>query len=111
MRMALATVSGFSTRLPSTSGAAPAAWKPKSCGAAPASTKPFQYAVTLPALPTGMQSSVGPVAAEVLDQLERRRLLPLQAELVDRVDQRDRVALDELAHERRAPGRSCRAAR
>ena len=55
--MALATVSGFSTGAPCTSGAAPSAWKPNSRGAAPISLKPFQYAVTLPALPTGMQSA------------------------------------------------------
>src|SRR4051794_1320369 len=37
MRIALATVSGFSTGLPCTSGAAPAAWKPSIRGAAPIS--------------------------------------------------------------------------
>ena len=78
MRIALATVSGFSTRWPSTSGAAPAAWKPNSRGEAPASLKPFQYAVTLPALPTGMQSRSGPRLVEVLDELERRGLLALE---------------------------------
>ena len=38
--------------------------------------------------------------AERVEHLERGRLLALQAERVDAVDERDRVALDELAHER-----------
>ena len=42
MRIALATVSGFSTRCPVTSGAAPCAWKPYIAGAVPDSTKPRQ---------------------------------------------------------------------
>src|SRR3954469_6381833 len=57
MRMALATVSGLSTGAPWTSGAAPAAWKPSMRGDSPASRKPFQYAVMLPALPTGMHNA------------------------------------------------------
>ena len=57
IRIALATVSGFATGAPCTSGAAPSAWKPNSRGRAPISTKPLLYAVTLPALPTGMQSA------------------------------------------------------
>ena len=52
----------------------------------------------LPALPTGMHSASS--SSELLDQLEGRRLLALDAELVDRVDERDRVALDQLADER-----------
>src|SRR4051794_1897415 len=66
MRIALATVSGFSTRRPSTSGAAPSAWKPSIFGAEPDSRKPFQYAVMLPALPTGMHSpSISPIASSI----------------------------------------------
>ena len=42
IRIALATVSGFATGLPCTSGAAPSAWKPNIRGAAPISWKPFQ---------------------------------------------------------------------
>ena len=42
IRIALATVSGLSTRSPSTSGAAPAAWNPYIRGDDPASVKPFQ---------------------------------------------------------------------
>ena len=42
IRIALATVSGCSTGLPCTSGAAPAAWKPSIRGLAPASRNPFQ---------------------------------------------------------------------
>src|SRR5579871_3653549 len=51
MRMAEATVAGLATGLPSTMGAAPAAWKPNMRGsvlvtpAAWYSLKPFQYAV------------------------------------------------------------------
>ena len=51
----------------------------------------------LPALPTGMHSCVELV--QRLDQLEGGGLLALQAQRVDRVDQRDRVAAGELAHE------------
>ena len=54
-----ATVSGFSTTRPSTSGAAPAAWYPCSTGAVPYSWNPFHQAVTLPALPTGMHRTSG----------------------------------------------------
>ena len=57
IRIALATVSGCSTRSPRTSGAAPAAWKPSIRGARPSSWKPFQYAVTFPAFPTGIDSA------------------------------------------------------
>ena len=69
MRMAVATVSGWSTGWPRTIGAAPAAWNPHILGrlvatgsrispASPAvgeaySVYPFQYAVMLPAFPTG----------------------------------------------------------
>ena len=42
MRIALATVSGFSTGAPWTRGAAPAAWKPSMRGDSPDSRKPFQ---------------------------------------------------------------------
>ena len=42
IRIALATVSGCSIGWPSTSGAAPAAWKPSIRGAAPTSLKPRQ---------------------------------------------------------------------
>ena len=50
----------------------------------------------LPALPTGQAVDVGGVAERV-DDLERRRLLALDARRVDRVDQLDRVGLGELA--------------
>ncbi len=99
IRIALAIVSGLAIGCPSTSGAAPAAWKPNSRGATSSSPNPRHQAVTLPALPTGMQSASGR-AAEVLDDLERRRLLTLEPEGVDRVDERDRVLVAELAHER-----------
>ena len=44
----------------------------------------------LPALPTGMQSASSS-SSERLGELERGRLLALDPELVDRVDQRDRM--------------------
>ena len=53
----------------------------------------------LPALPTGMQSASG-ASPEVVAHLEGAGLLPLQAVRVERVDQRDRMALDQLAHRR-----------
>ena len=52
----------------------------------------------LPALPTGMQSASSS-AVERLGDLERGGLLPLDAELVDRVDERDRVLVGEFAYE------------
>ena len=60
-RMAEATVSGVSMGCPFTMAAAPSASKPIIFGGAPihsircASWKPIQYAVILPALPTGMK--------------------------------------------------------
>ena len=42
IRIALATVSGCAIGLPSTSGAAPAAWKPHIRGLYPSSWNPFQ---------------------------------------------------------------------
>ena len=95
IRIALATVSGFSTGWPSTSGAAPSAWKPSIFGAC---------ADLLEALP--VRGDVPGVAdrdaqpvdlAELLVDLERGGLLTLDPERVDRVDQRDRVAAGELA--------------
>ena len=101
IRIALATVSGCSTGAPWTSGAAPAAWKPNII-ATPREPgqffEPRQYAVMLPALPTGMQSASSS-PAERFDELERAGLLSLDPEVVDRVDQRDRVAVGELADE------------
>src|SRR3712207_8374816 len=44
----------------------------------------------VPGVADGDAEQVRPLAVEVLDELERRGLLALQAELVDRVDQRDR---------------------
>ena len=52
----------------------------------------------LPALPTGMQSASSS-PAERLGDLEGGRLLTLDAELVDRVDERDRMLLGDCAHE------------
>ena len=52
----------------------------------------------LPPLPTGSETQSG-VAAELLEHLERRRLLTLEPVRVDRVQERERAALDELAHE------------
>src|SRR5205823_12267336 len=40
------------------------------------------------------------LALQRLDDLERSRLLALDAELVDRVDQRDGLRTGELAHQR-----------
>src|SRR5213596_2322448 len=39
------------------------------------------------------------VSFQVLVQLERSRLLPFDAELVDRVDEHDRMRVGELAHQ------------
>ena len=52
----------------------------------------------LPALPTGQAVDVGRVAEDV-DDLEGGGLLPLDPGRVDRVDQRDRVVLGQLAGE------------
>ena len=52
----------------------------------------------LPALPTGMQCTVGRVAEHV-DDLERGRLLALDAHRVHRVDDLDAGPLAELAHD------------
>ena len=111
MRIALATVSGFATGAPWTSGAAPSACKPSIRGA--------RRRASCEALPVGgdvarvadRDAAARRARAELLEDLERRGLLPLEAERVDGVDERDRMVLGELAHERRAPGRSCRAAR
>ena len=51
----------------------------------------------LPALPTGTKSASS--APELVEDLERRRLLALEPERVDRVDERDRMALPQLADE------------
>src|SRR4029078_8445184 len=65
IRIAVATVSGLSTGRPSTSGAAPSAWNPNIRGgaddrpAAAYSTNPAQYALMLPALPTGIARMSG----------------------------------------------------
>ena len=64
----------------------------------------------LPALPTGMQSA-SRSSAELLDELEGRRLLALEPERVDGVDERDRVVVRTARAPAPAPGRSCRAAR
>ncbi|CAL9312054.1 hypothetical protein SUDANB135_04879 [Streptomyces sp. SudanB135_2055] len=59
MRMAVAMVDGSLTTSPRTIGALPEAWKPHMRGvleltaSAAYSLYPFQYAVMLPALPTG----------------------------------------------------------
>ena len=112
IRMAVAMVSGSSTGWPSTIGAAPAAWKPHICGvrvATGASSSPPSPGVAVAysrvALPVGRDVAgvadrqhvdVGRVAERV-DDLERRRLLALDAGRVDRVDQLDGVGLGELA--------------
>src|SRR6202022_2991807 len=60
MRMAVATVSGWGTGTPDTSGAAPDAWNPSITGLwPPSSQKPRQYALMLPALPTGRATASG----------------------------------------------------
>src|SRR5882724_3524468 len=60
MRMAVATVSGWGTGTPDTSGAAPDAWKPSIAGLwPPSSQKPRQYALMLPAFPTGRATASG----------------------------------------------------
>ena len=51
----------------------------------------------MPALPTGMHSAS--ISPELVEDLERRGLLALQPERVDRVHERDRAPLRELAHE------------
>ena len=65
----------------------------------------------LPALPTGMQSaSSGRSGPSSSSELERRGLLALEPERVDAVDQRDRVALGQLAHELSASSKLPRSA-
>ena len=51
-----------------------------------------------PPLPTGSETHSG-VLAELLEHLERRRLLALEPVRVHRVQERERAPLDELAHE------------
>jgi hypothetical protein len=80
IRIAVAIVSGSSIGWPLTRGAAPAAWKPHmtgslvagpgwslTAGSAEYSRYPFQYAVMLPALPTGRQwiSGASPSASTI----------------------------------------------
>ena len=73
IRIAVAMVDGSGTTAPLTIGAAPEAWNPYIFGvlvALPASTSsvyPIQYAVMLPALPTGRQwmSGASPSAATI----------------------------------------------
>ena len=73
--IAVAIVDGLATGAPSTIGAAPAAWKPHIRGVLEAmpsaaySVKPFQYAVMLPALPTGRQwmSGASPSTSTISD--------------------------------------------
>ena len=96
IRIAVAIVSGCSTGWPSTSGAAPAAWKPDIRGSA--SIEPGG-AVVAEAHPVG--ADVAGVAdrdreevgrpPQVLADLERGGLLALEPVRVDRVDERDRV--------------------
>ena len=97
MRIALATVSGFSTG---------AAVDQRRGALGLEAEHPRRRAGLLEALPVG--GDVAGVAdrdaqrvelAELLDDLERRGLLALEPERVDRVDERDRVARRELAHE------------
>jgi hypothetical protein len=111
IRIAVAIVSGSSTGWPRTIGAAPAAWKPHIRGVRRHGAKPrrepraVSRGILLVALPVG--GDVAGVAdrqavdvrgvAEGVDDLEGRRLLPLDAGGVDRVDQLDRVGLGELA--------------
>src|SRR5690606_26282937 len=65
MRIAVATVSGWATGSPRTSGAAPSAWTPSIRGSLvlePRSAyrrNPSQYAVMLPPLPTGSATTSG----------------------------------------------------
>jgi hypothetical protein len=66
IRIALATVSGDATGAPCTSGAAPSACQPSIRGREPTSENPVQYAVMLPALPTGMASaSISPISSTI----------------------------------------------
>ena len=98
IRMAVAIVSGCSIRWPTTSGAAPAAWKPHIRGVV---ADEAGRAVLAEARPVGADvagvadrdgEDVGR-AAEVVADLEGGGLLALEAERVDRVDQRDRVVV------------------
>src|SRR5256714_1821971 len=76
MRIAVAMVCGPGTPAPLTIGAAPDAWNPYifgRCVALPASTSsvyPIQYAVMLPALPTGRQwmSGASPSASTISNE-------------------------------------------
>ncbi len=53
----------------------------------------------MPALPTGRHSQIRRAAQPVTD-LKRGRLLPFQPVRVERVDQRDRLLLGDLHHQR-----------
>ncbi len=89
----LATVRGSSTGRPLTRGAAPAAWPPSMRGrrvhrpSAKYSRNPRQYAVMLPALPTGMASTSG-ASSQLVDDLEGGGLGPCCGRPVDQGDAR-----------------------
>ena len=76
MRIAVAMVSGCRTGSPSTSGAAPCACHPSmrgrrvACPRVSYSAYPLQYAVMLPALPTGRQwtSGASPSASTISNE-------------------------------------------
>ena len=85
--------------MPCTSGAAPAAWKPNIRGAAPISLEAAPVGGDVAGVADGDAERVE-VAFEVLVDLEGGRLLAFDAELVDGVDERDRVRVGQLAHER-----------
>ena len=102
MRIALAIVSGSLTISPSTIGALPAAWKPNIRGQlrGDAARELLAVAARVGGVVAGVadrdEVEVGGVA-EHLDDLERRGLLPLDAVVVDRVDEVHRVVGGELA--------------
>jgi len=98
IRIALAIVSGSATGCPVTSGAAPLGLEAEHARRRAALAK---------ALPVG--GDVAGVAdrnaqriqlPQLVEQFEGGGLLALEAKLVDGVDERDRMAIDEFAHER-----------
>ena len=113
IRIAVALVSGSGNGSPVTSGAAPSAWKPRITGSPGGEAEVGVLRVAEPVrrdvagVADREQVVVGGVAEEV-DDLERRGLLALEPDRVDRVDQRDRVVPGELPWPGRGSRRSCR---
>ena len=102
IRIAVAIVSGFSTGWPRTMGAAPAAWKPSMRGSLLDRPAVLVLEVTTPVrrdIPGVAHRDAVHVwrVAQDVDDLEGARLLSLYPLRVDRIDDRDRRVVGEVA--------------